>query len=62
MKANEIAVKATYSAQHKSVSQQEVELAQLERRAIKFEQEAKAKEEVQGVTLSAEDLAEYSSK
>ncbi|KAG0053365.1 Structural maintenance of chromosomes protein 1 [Gryganskiella cystojenkinii] len=62
MKANDVAVKETFNAQNKSVSQQEIELAQLERRAAKFEQEAKAKEEVQGVTLSAEDLAEYSSK
>jgi len=62
MKANEIAVKETYNAQHKSVSQQEVELAKLERRAAKFEQEARAKEEIQGVTLSSEDLAEYSTK
>ncbi|KAF9934466.1 Structural maintenance of chromosomes protein 1 [Linnemannia zychae] len=62
IQANGEIVKETYNAQNKSVTQQGIELAQLEKAAAKFEQEAKAQEEVRGITLSQEDLAVYSSK
>ncbi|KAG0249255.1 Structural maintenance of chromosomes protein 1 [Mortierella polycephala] len=62
LKVNGAAVEETYATQHKSVTQQEAELARLERAAAKFEQEAKAQEEAPGVILSQEDLTLYSSK
>ncbi|KAF9903578.1 Structural maintenance of chromosomes protein 1 [Linnemannia zychae] len=62
IQANGDLVKETYAAQASSVAQQEAELAQLEKAASKFEQEAKIQEEARGVTLSQEDLAVYSSK
>lgn len=55
-------VRDTYTAQLKSVSQQQADLAQLERAAANFEREAKIQEEARGVTLSQEDLEVYSSK
>lgn len=62
MKSNGILVKETYNQQNKSVSQQKQELSQMEKAANKFEESAKAQEEAQGITLSQEDMALYSSK
>ncbi|KAF8936672.1 Structural maintenance of chromosomes protein 1 [Haplosporangium gracile] len=62
IQANGTMVKDTYDAQLKSVSQQQADLAQLEKAAAKFEEEAKVQEEARGVTLNQEDLAVYSSK
>ncbi|KFH61974.1 hypothetical protein MVEG_12128 [Podila verticillata NRRL 6337] len=62
MKSNGILVKEAYNQQNKSVSQQKQELTQMEKAANKFEEGAKAQEEAQGITLSQEDMALYSSK
>lgn len=62
IQANGTIVKDTYDAQLKSVSQQQADLAQLEKAATKFENEAKIQEEARGVTLSQEDMAIYSTK
>ncbi|KAG0031501.1 Structural maintenance of chromosomes protein 1 [Podila clonocystis] len=62
MKGNEVLVKETYNHQNKSVSQQKQELNQMEKAANKFEEGAKAQEEAQGIILSQEDMALYSSK
>lgn len=62
IQANGTIVKDTYDAQLKSVSQQQADLAQLEKAASKFEEEAKIMEEARGVILSQEDMAIYSAK
>ncbi|KAF9959163.1 Structural maintenance of chromosomes protein 1 [Mortierella alpina] len=62
IKANGSTVKETYHRQHASVVVQDVELAQLERAAAKFEEQAKVQEEARGVTLSPKDLSFYSMK
>ena len=62
IKANGSTVKETYHRQHASVVVQDVELAQLERAAAKFEEQAKVQEETRGVTLSPKDLSFYSMK
>ncbi|KAF9206854.1 Structural maintenance of chromosomes protein 1 [Haplosporangium sp. Z 27] len=61
IKTNGAAVKEIYNTQNQRVTQQQTELAQMEKAAAKFEDEARAQEESRGVTLSQEDLASYSS-
>ncbi|KAF9435609.1 Structural maintenance of chromosomes protein 1 [Entomortierella beljakovae] len=62
IKANGLAVKETYTAQNQHVTQQQIELEQVQKAATKFEQEAKAQEEAGGVTLNQGDLSLYNQK
>ncbi|KAG0331981.1 Structural maintenance of chromosomes protein 1 [Podila humilis] len=61
MKSNRVLVQEAFTQQEQSLNQQKQELAQMKKACARFEEVAKAQEEAQGIILSPEDMALYSS-